>query len=406
MKIWGYKSRAERGAQFLNGASLLALLWGLPLGAQTEGPITREGRYWVQTVEGSIPAGARLRVGSIGGITVRGDSGNEVHYTVRKRARAGSEAEARSMLQRAQVRASRQGAVVSLSAEDPRCRNCSFSADWNITAPRSTEEAILETHGGRIEAYDLDGRVTGETAGGSIQLDRIGRSVKVTTAGGSITLGTIGGPVRGETAGGSIKLGVAHGDTVLTTSGGSIDADQVDGTLRAQTAGGSIRVHRVGGDVTAETAGGSITLGRIGGRVNAETAGGSITVEAASGGVRAENASGSIRLLDVSGSLRAVTAAGNIIAQLMANESIAESLLETSAGNIVVLIPNGARLTIRANVEVASSVNRIQCDFPDVNVRLDPGPGPRTLVAEGAINGGGPVLRIRNTTGSIQIKRR
>ena len=211
--------------------------------------------------------------------------------------------------------------------------------------------------------------------------------------------------MRCETAGGSITLGTARGDAVLTTSGGSIDAEQVDGKLRAETAGGSIRVRKVSQSVTAETAGGSIHLGQIGGSVSAETAGGSITIEAARG-VRAENASGSIRLLDVTGSLRAVTAAGNIVAQLMANQPLAESLLETSAGSIVVFIPDGLRLTIRANVEVANSVNRIQCDFPDVRIHREEGPGPRTLVAEGAINGGGPVLRIHNTTGSIQIKRR
>jgi hypothetical protein len=76
-------------------------------------------------------------------------------------------------------------------------------------------------------------------------------------------------------------------------------------------------------------------------------------------------------------------------------------------GNIVVLIPEGLRLTIRANIDVASGLNRIQTDFPDIRVRMDDrGPGPRAVIAEGALNGGGPVLYIRNTTGTIQIKRR
>jgi hypothetical protein len=61
---------------------------------------------------------------------------------------------------------------------------------------------------------------------------------------------------------------------------------------------------------------------------------------------------------------------------------------------------------VRANVEVAGSMNRIQCDFPGFDIRMEDGRGPRSLTADGAINGGGPVLRIHNTTGSIQIKRR
>ena len=378
----------------------------LPAGAQ-DAPVVRDGRYWAQTVEGSLPAAYRLRITSVGSITVRGNGGNQIRYSARKRVRAGSEVEAKRILARAQIRASRQGSGVLLLVENPECGRCSFSADLQVTAPRATEETTLETHGGTLEVYDVDGRVNAETAGGSIQMDRIGQSVRAATAGGSIILGAIGGPVRCETAGGSIRLGSVRGDAVLTTSGGDIEAEHVDGKLRAETAGGSIRVRRVTQGVTAETAGGSIYLGQIGGSVSAETAGGSITVEGASGGVRAENANGSIKLLDVSGPLRAATAAGNIVAQLMANRPLADSLLETSMGNIVVLIPEGLKLTIRANVEVGSSLSRIQCDFPDINVRLeDQGPGPRAVVAEGAINGGGPVLRIRNTTGTIQIRRR
>jgi len=390
----------------------LAAAWALPLVAQAgaqEGPVTREGRYWVQTVEGSAAAQgmSRLRVTSVGGIVVRGEAGPQIRYTARKRVRAGSESEARKLLTRAQVSGARQGPVYVLAVEALECGRCGFSAEVQVTVPRATEDTILETHGGSLEVYDVDGRVSAETAGGSIQVDRIGKGVRAATAGGPITLGTVGGPVRCETAGGSIRLGSVRGDAVLTTSGGDIDAEQVDGKLRAETAGGSIRVRRTGGDVIAETAGGSIHLGQIGGSVTAETAGGSITVEAASGGVRAENAHGSIKLIDVSGSVRAATAAGNILAQWVAHRPAGESLLETSMGNIVVLIPDGLRLTIRANVEVASALSRIQCDFPDVNVRMEEqGPGPRAVVAEGAINGGGPVLRIRNTSGTIQIKRR
>jgi|GEM_PF-177178 DUF4097 and DUF4098 domain-containing protein YvlB len=387
---------------------LAFLLLPAPAKAQAETPIVREGRYWVQTVTGSLAAvsGGRLRITSFGGISVQGEAGSQVRYVARKRVRAGSEAEARKWLEQAAVRASRQGATVVVVASDPQCGHCGFSADLQVTAPRSTDETILATRGGSLQAYDLDGRVNAQTAGGSIQMDRIGKSVRAETAGGSIKLGSIGGPVRCETAGGAIQLGTAKGDAVLTTNGGSIDADEVGGSLRAETAGGSIHVRRVAQSVNAETAGGSILLGQIGGSVNAETAGGSITVEAAPGGVHAENAAGSIRLLDVAGALRASTAAGNIWAQLMANHPLADSTLDASAGSIVVLIPDGARLTLRASVDVASTLNRIRCEFPGIVVRMDQGSGPRGLVAEGMLNGGGPVLRIRNTTGSIEIRRR
>jgi len=384
-------------------------LAALPAWGQSQGLLTREGRYWMQTVEGSVPSGpgGRLRVNSVGSITVRGAAGSETRYTAKMRVRAESEAEAKRWLGQARIAATRQGYTAVMGVREPDCSRCSFSVDWQITTPRATQETILETRGGSLEVYDVDGRVNAETAGGSIQMDRIGRDVRASTAGGPITLGAIGGPVRCETAGGSIRLGTARGDAVLTTSGGSISAEEVYGTLRAETAGGSIAVRRVHGSVTAETSGGSIHLARITGRVIAETAGGSIVVEGAPGGVRAENANGSIRLLEVAGAFRAATAAGNIFAQLTADHPLEESSLETSMGDIIVLIPVGVKLSIRAHVDVAGGRNRIQCDFPEIRIRAgDESAGPRTLVAEGAINGGGPLLRIRNTTGTIQIKRR
>ncbi len=394
---------------FLGAALLATLPAALPLGAQNPGAVVREGRYWVQTDEGSVPALGlnRLRISSIGSIKVRGDAAAQVHYVARKRVRAGSEAEARRLLGGSPIRATRQGPTFVLAVQDLNCGRCSYAVDLDVTVPRNTQDTILETNSGSLDVTDLDGRVNAQTAGGAIQMDRIGRDVRAATAGSGITLGTIGGPVRCETAGGSIRLALVKGDAVLTTSGGNIDAGVVEGRLRAETAGGSIQVRRVAGPVTAETAGGSIQIGQAGSRVNAETAGGSITVESAPGGVQAENGNGSIRLLDVAGMLRASSAAGNILAQLMANQILADSILETANGNIIVLIPTGMRLTVRAVVEAAGSPSRIQSDFPEFVVRMqEQGPGPRTVVAEGALNGGGPVLRIHNTTGTIQIKRR
>ena len=89
MKTYTPDNPKSRSAQFLNfsisqflNSALLAALAALPLAAQ---PVTREGRYWVQTVEGSVPAGGCLRVTSVGSITVRGETTNQVRYTAKKK---------------------------------------------------------------------------------------------------------------------------------------------------------------------------------------------------------------------------------------------------------------------------------------------------------------------------------
>ncbi len=383
---------------------LLAIACVLP--GQTVSPVRREGRYWVQVEEGSLPGGGRLRIRSVGSIVVAGADSRQVRYKATKKLKARNAEEARRLLESARLTASRQGTTAVLSITRPNCSQCNFSAELDVQAPRSTSDTILSTEGGSLEVNGLVGRVNADTAGGSIRMDQIGRGVRATTAGGGITLGSIGGGVRAETAGGSIRLERAGADAILTTSGGGITAGHVEGKLQAETAGGSIRAEQVGGSVFAATAGGSIYLGTVGGLINAETAGGSIHVASAPSGVHAEAAGGRIRLENVAGAVWAASASGSIDA-IFLDRPLKASFLETNAGSIIVWLPATLAVTIEAVVDLAGNANRIRSDFPVIRVqREDQGFGPASLTARGELNGGGPVLRIRNMSGRIHIRRK
>jgi hypothetical protein len=65
------------------------------------------------------------------------------------------------------------------------------------------------------------------------------------------------------------------------------------------------------------------------------------------------------------------------------------------------MIPSNLRVTIRAENDMADSPRRIVCDFPGVPVRMR----GMQVVAEGPINGGGPMLRITGMGGTIFIRR-
>ncbi len=386
----------------------LMLVALLATGSSLEAQIRREGRYWVVTEEGSVPAGGRLRVSSTGGITVRGDaSTQQVRYQVTKKVRADNQQEAEQLLRQARLAVSRQGnaAVISLGA--PSCRRCGFSAEMTIDLPKNTQEIGLETQGGPLDVSNVDGQVRAETAGGPVTLRQIGGTVTAGTAGGPIVLDSIGGAIRAETAGGPVSLNAAGAEAVLTTSGGNISAKQVKGTLRAETAGGGIVADGVGGDVIAGTSGGSIRLGDVKGAVRASTAGGSIHVSSAPSGVRAETAGGDIQLTGVAGEVLAASAGGNIRAEFLAGQPIRASMLETNAGTIVVLLSGDVPLTVEAIVDLADNLRHIESEFDSINIsREGSGFGPGTVTARGEIDGGGPLLRIRNTSGRIQIRKR
>ena len=388
--------------------SFLVLMTVAALGpAQTVGPVQRQDGFWVQMVEGELPAGSEVRVASTGQIRVQGQEIRQVRYRLLKRLKAGSQQEAEQLLNQARLRAERQGAAVVLDLGDPECRRCAFSAQLDIEAPRDTRRTALDTRGGSLALRNLLGAVVAETAGGSIQIDDIGGEVRATTAGGSIQLGRVSGRIQCETAGGSIRLDSAGASAELRTSGGSIQAREVRGDLRAETAGGGIRAESVGGNLIAATSGGSIHLGEVAGLVDAETAGGSIHVGSAPRGVRAETAGGGIQLNNVAGKVIATSASGPIHAYFVPGRPLGDSFLETTAGSIIVWLPASVAVRVDAVIDFASGSNRFQSDFESITVqRSEGGFGPGRVVAVGVINGGGPVLRIRNTNGRIQIQKR
>ena len=67
-------------------------------------------------------------------------------------------------------------------------------------------------------------------------------------------------------------------------------------------------------------------------------------------------------------------------------------------------MPN-VNVNVRASIEVANGHN-IHTDFAEIHVTAEGGDyGPKTVTAEGSLNGGGPVLKVRTTTGDIYFRR-
>ena len=150
--------------------------------------------------------------------------------------------------------------------------------------------------------------------------------------------------------------------------------------------------------------GGSVDLGDIGGPAEIETGAGSIRLASAKGRVQAQTGGGSIQL-DGATSVQAETSAGGIIVKLLAGaDRGSNSSLETSAGDITVYLANDLAISIRAEIEVANG-HTIRSDFSDIHVSSEGGPWEKTVTAEGQLNGGGPVLKVRTNSGNVNFRR-
>jgi hypothetical protein len=120
--------------------------------------------------------------------------------------------------------------------------------------------------------------------------------------------------------------------------------------------------------------------------------------------VKAETGGGSIELFGVPAA-HVETGAGTITAKFIASSNAVDSQLETGVGDITVYLAPNMHVTLRASIEAASG-HHITSDFPDFRVTSEGGQWePKLISAEGSLNGGGPVLKIRTTMGNIYIRR-
>ncbi|MBZ5720552.1 MAG: hypothetical protein LAO03_09245 [Acidobacteriia bacterium] len=382
------------------------LLVLVPLASAQEGRVYREGGNWAREITGTLAAAKNLRVKvDVGSVRVEGGSQQGISYVIHNRSYSSSEEKARQEFDAYKISAYVKGDTAWIVADWQGKSPHKFSGDFAVTVPKDMEWVKLETDGGNVSSSGIAGRVDAGSGGGSIHFEDIGGAINAETGGGSIDVGSVGGDVSLHTGGGSIKITSAKGKISAESGGGSVVLmSGLQGAV-LETGGGNIQVQRCSGRLKATTGGGSIDLGDIVGPAELETGGGSIRLSSASGPVRAETGGGSIELNGVP-SARAETGAGGIVAKFIpATGEHVDSLLETSAGDIVVYLSSNVNITVRAAIELANGHN-IRSDFSEIRVTTEGGEyGPRTITAEGSLNGGGPVLKVRTTTGDISIRR-
>jgi hypothetical protein len=354
---------------------------------------------WTQDTSGSLAAARNVRVKlDIGGVILHGGDQSGITYSMH--ASSSSDRHESGFHVNSYVKGDTAWIVGEWQGGHPR----RFSGEFVVNVPRDTAWVKIETGGGAVEATGIAGRLDVESGGGKIHIDDIGGSAGIETGGDSIDVGTVGGDLRLETGGGNIAVRSVKGMIKAETGGGNISVQSGDQSAMVEAGGGNVDIRHCAGHVKATTGGGSITLGDIGGPVELSTGGGSIHLNSAQGRVGASTGAGSIELDGVP-SAKVETGAGGITVKFISGSDRSDSMLETAAGDIVVFIAPNVALSVRASVDLGNG-HRITSDFPDIHISSQGDQWtPRTLTAEGKLNGGGPVLKVRTTTGDICFRR-
>ena len=184
--------------------------------------------------------------------------------------------------------------------------------------------------------------------------------------------------------------------TELRTSGGGITVGDLNGKVDARTSGGSIKLGKIGAGIDAHTSGGNVSLDGARGEVKLGTSGGNITVGRVDGPASLATSGGSIKIESVVGALNAHTSGGSIRAGV-AGPLKDDCVLSTSGGSVHVVVDKAAAFRLDASTSGGS------VDATGLTITLEKSSRDRSRLA-GSVNGGGPLLKLRSSGGSIEVK--
>lgn len=400
MKTGPYQGAAA-WRRWMVAAATLAL--AAPLWAQAP-KIFRDGDFWVEETTGTLSAGHEFRsVVDIGSLLVEGNS-SQISYVVRKRARASSEEEARRQFEQLRISATKVGDAVILEGRLLSRSVNRLSADIVVQIPRMTQLVKVETKGGNLALSSVSGSIIGATTGGNVKIDTVSGPVKIMSGGGNMEASNVASDLYFQSGGGNVLIDRANGQVVVKTGGGQVSIGTAGPTV-VETGAGNVDVKRCNGDLHATTGGGNLNLGDVYGAVTADSGGGTVKLASAKGDVRVVTGGGAVELMKLGQSAHVETGGGSITAQFVAGRSqFKDSSLRTAVGNIVVYLPRDLGVSVHASTEMANGTG-ITSTFTGLTISSEGGKyGPKSMSAEGSLNGGGPILRVRTTIGQIDIR--
>ncbi len=409
MEVTEWWQRQQGGGMRRIAICSLLALGSVSGWAQTQQPakVYQQGPDWVEEFSGFAPLSHVVKVMmSVGAIHLEGGGQEQINYTVRERCVRSTQEAARKIFDQFRVFSARKADATVIEGDWMGGKDSSeLSADVFVQVPRSVDAVAVNAHEGSITVRAIRARLDAETSAGNIDLDQIAGAVKAHTSGGFITAGTLNGDAQLRSGAGNVQAREVSGKATLWTAGGFASL----GSARwcsVETLAGNIVVHHCGGDLHAVSGGGSIDIGDVAGDVFAQTGGGRIRVDSSMGHVMAATGGGSVELHKLARGAQVDSGVGAISVEFMGSpKTFSDSYLRTASGDVIVYLADTLPITVHAASDMTRGAG-ISSEFPEIRITSEGGNyGPKSMFAEGALNGGGPVLKVRTTIGQIEFHR-
>jgi Putative adhesin len=183
----------------------------------------------------------------------------------------------------------------------------------------------------------------------------------------------------------------------IVSSNGTIRLDSLEGSARVRTSNGTVRVLKLKGAAEIETSNGAVEVTDHSGPVIARTSNGAIRADGVKGQFEATTSNGSIsaRLADPEpGKAVKLSSSNGSINLTMDTVRQNDIRASTSNSSITVKLPASAKGQVKAHTSNSS----VETDF-EIAVQ---GKISKSHI-EGVMNGGGPIIDLTTSNGSIKL---
>jgi DUF4097 and DUF4098 domain-containing protein YvlB len=366
------------------------LLLSLLIGKTSAQEVRKKGKYWIGSIEKTfqVTSDGKLIMDDIrGDVTVQSWDQKKVKISEVKIMDISLKNEAISVMKEAEKDGFIQdGNIIRVGG--PAFDRRWIQSKFNVFVPDNFD-CKIGTKGGDLKISDLRG------------------DVKASTGGGDVLLNGVDGTVTATTGGGDIDIEKTQGTVTATTGGGDVDITDAKGPITATTGGGDITVAKVKDKIVATTGGGDVDITETDGTVKVSTGGGDVDISV-KGVLSIATGGGDVEALDIQGSIKLSTGGGDIDAEITLKDYSVDHAVTISSGggDISLTLPSDLPATVDAEIKYRKKWEdyKITSDFPlKITQETD---GKYTIVrAEGKLNGGGDLIKIRTGGGNIKIRK-
>lgn len=201
------------------------------------------------------------------------------------------------------------------------------------------------------------------------------------------------GRVSLDLTSGNSDLSDIKGDVLLDGTSGDLKITKVTGDLLVDNTSGHVTATDIGGDVEIDKTSGAITLAQVGGDLFLDGTSCDVEAQAVGGDAEIDLTSGDVMIVGLRGGIRHEGTSGDLHIEF--EERLEESCtIATISGDVELVVPEGSKMSLDLQTlsgGISAKISHMEISEVSNN----------TLKA--IVAGGGPIVSVETTSGSIRI---